>query len=69
MAMVPTAAVVYVASWWGWFVSDNGYNRQWATAHPADATWSWVPDAARSWWNYHAQILDFHRGLSTPHVY
>jgi dolichyl-phosphate-mannose-protein mannosyltransferase len=69
LAMVPTAAVVYVASWWGWFVSDNGYNRQWATAHPADATWSWVPDAARSWWNYHAQILDFHRGLSTPHVY
>ena len=69
LAIVPTAAVVYVASWWGWFVSDHGYNRQWAVTHPADARWSWVPDAARSWWNYHAQILDFHRGLSTPHVY
>ncbi len=69
VALVPTAVVTYVASWWGWFVSEHGYNRQWAATHPADPRWAWVPDAARSLWNYHAQILDFHRGLSSPHPY
>ena len=69
VAIVPTALVVYVASWVGWFRSDVGYNRQWAAANPADPRWAFVPDAIRSWWNYHAQILDFHRGLSTPHAW
>ena len=69
VAMVPTAVVTYVASWTGWFRSDTGYHRSWALTHPADPRWTWVPDAVRSWWNYHAQILDFHRGLSTPHAY
>ena len=69
VAMVPTAVVTYVASWTGWFRSDTGYNRSWALTHPADPRWTWVPDAVRSWWNYHAQILDFHRGLSTPHAW
>ncbi len=69
LALVPTAAIVYVASWTGWFRSDYGYNRQWAATNPPDPTWAWVPDALRSWWNYHAQILDFHRGLSTPHAW
>jgi dolichyl-phosphate-mannose--protein O-mannosyl transferase len=31
--------------------------------------WAWVPDAVRSWWNYHAQILEFHRGLASPHPF
>jgi len=69
VAMVPTALLVYALSWWGWFRSNDGYNRQWALTHPADARWAWVPDAVRSLWNYQAQILDFHRGLSTPHPY
>ncbi len=69
LALVGTTAVVYVLSWWGWFVSDNGYNRHWADTNPAKPGWTWVPDALRSWWNYHAQILEFHRGLSTPHPY
>jgi len=67
--MVPIVAVTYLASWWGWFVSDHGYNKGWAATHPASARWTWVPDDLRSWWNYQAQILDFHRGLSTPHTY
>ena len=67
--VVPTVAVTYLVSWWGWFVSDHGYNKAWAATHPASSTWAWVPDDLRSWWNYQAQILEFHRGLSSPHSY
>lgn len=67
--VVPTVAATYLLSWWGWFVSEHGYNKRWADTHPASATWAWVPDDLRSWWNYQSQILDFHRGLSTPHSY
>jgi len=69
VTVVPTVAITYVLSWWGWFVSEHGYNKRWDDTHPASATWAWVPDDLRSWWNYQAQILDFHRGLSTPHSY
>ncbi len=69
VSLVPVAAVVNVATWWGWFVSDHGYNRDWAVSHPASPTWAWVPDSLRSWWNYQAQILEFHRTLFTPHAY
>ena len=33
--VVPTVAVTYLVSWWGWFVSDHGYNKAWAATHPA----------------------------------
>ena len=67
--IVPVVAVTHVLTWWGWFVSDHGYNKGWAAMHPAASPWTWVPDDLRSWWNYQSQILDFHRGLSTPHTY
>ena len=47
----------------------QGYNKAWAATHPASSTWAWVPGDLRSWWNYQAQILEFHRGLSSPHSY
>lgn len=58
---------VYVASWAGWFASDQGYSRDWAQGR--STTWFLVPDAVRSLWHYHAMMLDFHSGLSTPHPY
>ncbi|MFZ1286124.1 MAG: phospholipid carrier-dependent glycosyltransferase, partial [Candidatus Phosphoribacter sp.] len=67
--IVPLAAVTYLGSWWGWFVSEHGYNKGWAAGHPVTSTWAWVPDDLRSWWDYQGQILDFHRGLATPHSY
>jgi dolichyl-phosphate-mannose--protein O-mannosyl transferase len=69
VSLVPVAVVTYVTTWWGWFVSSDGYNKSWASTHPADQRWAWVPDAFRSWWNYQSQILSFHVGLSTPHQY
>ena len=46
---------VYVATWVTWFTSSNGWNRQWGAEHPAEAGWTWVPDALRSLWHYHAE--------------
>lgn len=54
---------LYLLSWTGWFASDLGYDRQWSTGHTL------VPDALRSLWHYHQQILSFHEGLSSKHPY
>ncbi|MEP6797919.1 MAG: phospholipid carrier-dependent glycosyltransferase, partial [Lapillicoccus sp.] len=68
VAIVGTTVVTYCLSWWGWFVSDNGYNRHWADTH-GSSTWGWIPGSVRSWWNYHAQILEFHTHLTSDHPY
>lgn len=69
-AMVGTALVVYVATWAGWFRSDNGWGRNWAASHPAEtALGGLAPDALRSLWNYHQQAWNFHVGLTSGHPY
>ena len=69
VAMAGTAAVVYIASWTGWFITSGGYDRNWATTNPASGMWAVVPDALRSLWHYHAEMLNFHTHLSSPHSY
>lgn len=66
LALLAVPVVVYLASWTGWFVTDSGWDRDWAAANPGTAL---VPDALRSLWHYHVQMLSFHNGLSTPHRY
>jgi dolichyl-phosphate-mannose--protein O-mannosyl transferase len=68
LAMVPVAALTYLASWTGWFLSGNSYDRNWAQANPS-ATWGWVPDGLRSLWHYHSTAYNFHTGLSSDHPY
>lgn len=63
------ALVVYVASWSGWLLTDGGYDRQWALTTPATGLWVHVPDALRSLWHYHAEMLSFNENLTTPHTY
>jgi len=60
---------VYLLSWAGWFTSDIGYDRQWASGRSASGPAALLPDALRSLWHYHQQILVFHEGLSSPHQY
>jgi dolichyl-phosphate-mannose--protein O-mannosyl transferase len=67
--LVLLPAVVYVASWAGWFVSDSGWSRQWGAEHPATGLAALLPEGLRSWGHYHAEILRFHDGLSDPHPY
>ncbi len=71
LLLVPVALVVYVVSWTGWFVTDGGYDRQFAATEGNAWTgaFSWVPLAVQSLVTYHQSMYEFHVGLSTPHPY
>jgi dolichyl-phosphate-mannose-protein mannosyltransferase len=68
LGMAVIAFGVYLASWTGWFRSDNGYDRLWAADHPS-RHFGWIPDGLRSLWYYHSQMFEFHVGLTSPHPY
>jgi dolichyl-phosphate-mannose-protein mannosyltransferase len=61
------AIVVYVCTWAGWFITKNGYDRQWAAEHGAIHVRGL--SALRSWWQYHWDTYHFHVGLDSPHPY
>jgi dolichyl-phosphate-mannose--protein O-mannosyl transferase len=65
MAVLPVLA--YLATWSGWFLSENGYNRHWADTHPG--RWSAIPGTLRSLWQYQVETLSFHRHLESAHPY
>ena len=58
---------IYIASWSGWFLTKTGWDRDWANLRKS--SFSFVPAVFRSWIHYQAQVLDFHRHLTTPHPY
>ncbi|MCQ1951036.1 MULTISPECIES: dolichyl-phosphate-mannose--protein mannosyltransferase [Arthrobacter] len=66
--IIPAALISYAASWSGWLLSDNAYNRQWARENP-DEGWSWLPAPVRSLAEYHRSAYAFHNGLSSEHSY
>jgi dolichyl-phosphate-mannose--protein O-mannosyl transferase len=66
--MVVVPAILYVASFAGWFASDRGYGRNWAEATSSGPLY-FVFSSLRSWVDYQKQILGFHSGLSTSHPY
>ena len=68
LAMVGTAAVVYTASWSGWFLTSIGYHRQWHTFHPGEGV-QWLPPVLRNWVRYHQDAYAFNTTLETPHPY
>nr|WP_243696494.1 phospholipid carrier-dependent glycosyltransferase [Labedella gwakjiensis] len=69
--LVPVAVAVYLASWTGWFLGDDGYDRTWAdqAGNAWTGPFAWVPTAVQSLWHYHSSMYTFHVGLSTPHPY
>jgi len=69
LAIVPTAVLTYLASWSGWFASDDGWKRTWAVDHPASGLAALVPDPLRSLWSYHQEVLTFHVGLQNEHAW
>lgn len=71
LIVIPISAAVYVASWFGWFATKGGYDRNWAELAENRWTgfWSWVPTEVQSWVRYHQEILGFHVNLKTPHSY
>ncbi len=66
--MVPTALVVYVASWWSWFATPGAYFRQWAADNPGQGV-TWLPDALSSFVHYHVEMWKFHTTLDSEHAY
>ncbi|MEO6206045.1 MAG: phospholipid carrier-dependent glycosyltransferase, partial [Mycobacteriales bacterium] len=67
LVFVILPAAIYVLSWTGWFLSDNGYDRNWAT--PENATYGFLPEGLRSWWHYHVEMYGFHSNLESKHPY
>jgi dolichyl-phosphate-mannose--protein O-mannosyl transferase len=68
VTVVPVAAATYLASWTGWFLSSNAYDRHWADRNPA-GPWGWIPAPLRSLWHYHTTAYAFHTGLDSDHPY
>lgn len=68
ISMVPVAALVYAATWTGWFRSSDAYYRNWAQTNPSEQ-WGWLPDTLRSWFHYHLEAYNFHQGLGSDHPY
>jgi dolichyl-phosphate-mannose-protein mannosyltransferase len=59
-----TPAVIYIASWTGWFATSYGYNRNGAAlngGHPASTIAAWL--------DYNKWMLQFGVGLHGPHSY
>ncbi len=68
---VPIAAATYLASWTGWFVSRDGWDRDWIAngGERWTGVLAWVPDSLQNWWHYQSEIYGFNIGLHTPHSY
>ncbi|CAB4337806.1 unannotated protein [freshwater metagenome] len=65
--LMPIAVIgIYLASWFGWFTTSGGWNRNWAETN---STNSWLPNSLVSLIHYHKDMLNFHTHLSTPHSY
>ncbi|WP_207550115.1 dolichyl-phosphate-mannose--protein mannosyltransferase [Thermostaphylospora chromogena] len=66
VSVVPAA--VYVLSWTGWFVSAEGYGRNWDRGMSQGPVY-FVFDSVRSWIDYQLMALNFHTGLEQSHPY
>jgi dolichyl-phosphate-mannose--protein O-mannosyl transferase len=71
LLLVPVSIIVYLSSWTGWFVTDNGYYRHWAeqAGNAWTGAFSWVPSVWQSFFFYQQSIYNFHVGLAAPHPY
>ena len=67
LALVPTAIVVYVASWWAWMIHPAAWahGRTAAAGGPQSGPLAVLSDL----WSYHREMWGFHNGLSSPHNY
>ncbi|XVU24858.1 dolichyl-phosphate-mannose--protein mannosyltransferase [Actinoplanes sp. CA-054009] len=59
--------VVYLATWTGWFVTDDGYFRHYREANGLSEPP--IFGALMNLWHYHSEAYKFHSGLTERHVY
>jgi dolichyl-phosphate-mannose-protein mannosyltransferase len=67
---VVVPAVVYIASWTGWFLSNGqlAYYHDFYV-HPGQSWWRHDWAVLHGWWYYQDQIWKFDKGLDTGHPY
>jgi dolichyl-phosphate-mannose-protein mannosyltransferase len=58
---------VYLASWSGWFLTDNGWDRHWLASQGKSEPP--ILGALYNLYHYHRDALAFHSGLNTAHRY
>lgn len=72
LLLVPTALAAHLVTWWGWFASDRGYDRDWV-AEGDGRRWegilAMVPDALQNLWHYQAAVYRYHVGVTSEHAY
>lgn len=61
LAMVPTAILTYIASWWSWFAHPQAWG------HHAENTG--LLGNLSDLWDYHVQMWKFHTSLTSDHSY
>jgi dolichyl-phosphate-mannose--protein O-mannosyl transferase len=72
LLLVPIAAIAYVATWTGWFLTDGGYGRGWAAEQLAGGNRQisdWVPLALQSFWHYQETMYNSNLGVDSEHAY
>src|SRR5262249_15070358 len=67
IAMIGLAGVTYLATWTGWFLTDDGWDRHYLASigqheYP-------IIGALQNLYHYHSEMLHFHTGLESPHPY
>ena len=67
-AMGGLVVATYLASWAGWFASDDGWKRHYLRDQRGQDELP-VIGALRNLWYYHVEMFNFHIGLSAPHPY
>lgn len=72
VAMVASALVVYIATWWSWLTTSGGWGRDYGAKNPDDFWVRHFGDALGSLAHYHREIYSFHTGdwiAQQTHVY
>jgi dolichyl-phosphate-mannose--protein O-mannosyl transferase len=59
--------LTYLATWAGWFLTDTGWDRQWAETSGKGSPI--IPNALESLWHYQVAVYEFHSKLTTAHPY
>ncbi|WAB85117.1 phospholipid carrier-dependent glycosyltransferase [Microcella daejeonensis] len=72
LLLVPTALAAHLLTWWGWFATSGGYDRNWVAegeGRRAAGILSIVPEALQNLWNYQAAVYRYHVGVTSDHAY
>ncbi len=67
LAFATVAGATYLASWTGWFLTDDGFDRHWLALHGRSEPPVLGPLV--NLWQYHREAFRFHTTLTTKHPY